>query len=147
MIGYNKIDYKKAKSIYMNPYKYACVCHVPFELAKIACLKIRHAKKEQQKNPSRCPSCNSKKIFYQFGSIEEGYGDFIECQECGETFSPDEIKNIQYLGYDPFNPLDMDIVLYFSMYYRDPAEGWRDACGAETLEEWHAFARKEILEK
>ena len=69
------------RSIYANPYKYACKCDIPIELAKIACLKQRHFIKEQQKHPMYCPIC----------------------------------------------------------------EGWREACGAETHEEWLEFATKMII--
>ena len=40
----------KSRSLYDNPYKYACVCSVPLKLAKIACKKQRHLEKEQKKH-------------------------------------------------------------------------------------------------
>lgn len=132
------------RSIYDNPYKYACVCNVPFELAKIACLKQRHLNKMQQKHPMRCPHCNSKSLIFEMGSYEEGYGDFIECDDCGDTFDCAEVPNAEYAnltGWEDFDP-----VLYFSTT-ANKAEGWRAACGAETLEEWHEYARKNIIGK
>ena len=46
---------------------------------------IRPQKKEQKKHPCRCPACGSKHLYYEHGSYEEGYGDFVECTDCGET--------------------------------------------------------------
>lgn len=63
------------RSIYANPYKYACKCDIPIELAKIACLKQRHFIKEQQKHPMYCPICKSKNMNFESGSYEEGYGE------------------------------------------------------------------------
>ena len=77
------------RSIYANPYKYACKCDIPIELAKIACLKQRHFIKEQQKHPMYCPICKSKNMNFESGSYEEGYGDFIECEDCGGKASID----------------------------------------------------------
>lgn len=130
------------RDIHDNPYKYACVCNVPYELAKIACLKDRHYQKERRKHGPFCPKCGSKNIFYEMGSYEEGYGDYVECENCGETYEPYEIKNVDYII--PFR--DFDTVLYFSSS-RIPEEGWREACGAETIEEWQEFAREEILRR
>lgn len=128
------------RSAYDNPYKYACICNVPFEIAKIACLKEKHYRKEQKKHRPVCPNCGSKKLFYEMGSYEEGYGDFVECTECEETFEPNEVKNIDYIH--PFGGY-FDVVLYFSIEEKE--RGWMEACGAKTIEEWQEFARKEIL--
>lgn len=48
------------KSIYSNPYKYAVKCNIPFDLAKIMCLKQRHFDKEERKHRMYCPVCKSK---------------------------------------------------------------------------------------
>lgn len=130
------------RSIYDNPYKYACECDIPIELAKIACLKERHLRKEQKKHKPKCPKCGSKKLNYEMGSYEEGYEDYVECDECGETYEPNEIKNIEYM---PSSWDNFDVLLYFSN--GEDKTGWMEACGAETIEEWQAFARKEILER
>lgn len=37
------------RNIYANPYKYACICDIPIELAKIECLKQRHFEKRATK--------------------------------------------------------------------------------------------------
>ena len=50
------------KSIYSNPYKYAVKCNIPFELAKIMCLKQRHFYKEEKKHRMYCPICKSKNL-------------------------------------------------------------------------------------
>lgn len=131
----------KSRSLYNNPYKYACVCSVPEELAKIACKKQRHIEKMRKKNPCYCPSCGSKHLYYESGSYEEGYDDFVECEDCGDTFTPREIPNIEYYDFLPFG--DFDPVIYYSIT-QDKREGWRAACGAETQEEWVKFARKMI---
>lgn len=131
------------RSIYDNPYKYACECDIPIELAKIACLKERHLRKEQKKHKPKCPNCGSKKLDYEMGSYEEGYGDYFECVTCGETYDPNEIKNIEYMPC-PFG--DFDVVLYFRRRGQN-ISGWDEACGATTMEEWQAFARKEIVGK
>lgn len=119
------------RDIYLNPYKYACVCNIPFELAKIACLKRRHYYKELRKHGPFCPACGSKSIFYEEGSYEDGYDSYVECENCEETFGPHEIENINYII--PFN--DFDTVLYFAET--------RDV--VYTEKEWQEFARKEIL--
>lgn len=131
----------KSRSLYDNPYKYACVCSVPLKLAKIACKKQRHLEKEQKKHPCRCPACGSKHLYYEHGSYEEGYGDFVECTDCGETYDPGEIPNIEYGSLTPFE--DFDPVIYFSLT-ENKLEGWKEACGAETHEEWIHFAEKMI---
>lgn len=131
----------RSRGIYDNPYKYAIECNIPYDLAKIACLKHRHFLKEKRKKAPRCPICDSKRMIYQMGSYEEGYGDYVECDCCGETFEPDEIKNIEYL---PTSRDDFDVVLYFSLAENTKA-GWMEACGAKTLEEWQNYARREIL--
>lgn len=132
------------RSIYDNPYKYACVCNVPFELAKIACLKQRHMEKMRRKHPAHCPTCNSRHLHFEMGSYEEGYGDFIECLNCGDTFDCDEIPNVEYTDLTGWG--DFDVVLYFSST-ENKEEGWKEACGAETIEKWHEFARKMIVGK
>lgn len=129
------------RSIYANPYKYACVCNIPYDLAKIACLKQRHYDKTMRKNRPYCPKCGSKNIDYEMGSYEEGYGDFCECDECGETFEPHEVPNYEY--FDIFGS-DFDVVLFFSKT-EDVKQGWIEACGAKTLEEWQEFAKKIII--
>lgn len=127
------------RDIHLNPYKYACVCNIPYELAKIQCLKYRHIDKEERKHRPFCPECGSKHIGYEMGSYEEGYSSFFYCDDCGQAY--DEIPNGEYYSY--FGS-DFDVVLYFSCT-EDKADGWREACGAETIEDWHEFARKEIL--
>ena len=130
------------RSIYANPYKYACKCDIPIELAKIACLKQRHFIKEQQKHPMYCPICKSKNMNFESGSYEEGYGDFIECKDCGETFDCNQVPNVEYASLTGCE--DFDAVLYFSNT-NNKSEGWREACGAETHEEWLEFATKMII--
>ena len=132
----------KNRSIYDNPYKYAIVCNVPFDIAKIACKKQRHLDKEHNKHKAYCPKCGSKHLEYEMGSYEEGYGDFIECSECGETFDLPEVPNVDYMTLSGFE--DFDAVLYFSTT-GNKSEGWVEACGAKTLEEWQAFARRSIV--
>lgn len=132
------------RNIYSNPYKYACICNIPYDLAKIACLKQRHFDKMQRKHPIHCPTCNSKKLIFEMGSYEEGYGDFFECDTCGDTFEPNEIPNVEYASLSGWE--DFDPVLYFSTT-ENKTEGWREACGAETLEEWHKFAKRNIIGK
>lgn len=129
------------RNIYDNPYKYACKCNVPYELAKIACLVYRHRKKEHRKHKPYCPVCKSKKIYYETGSYEEGYEDFCGCEECGETFAVEEIPN--YENIRVFGD-DFDMVLYFSTT-DNKESGWLEACGATTLEEWQNFARRMII--
>lgn len=132
------------RNIYDNPYKYACICNVPFELAKIACLKQRHIDKMRRKNPIHCLTCNSKHLIYEMSSYEEGYGDFIECENCGDTFDCADIPNIEYANLTGWE--DFDAVVYFSTT-NNKFQGWKEACGAETLEEWHKFAEKNIIGK
>ena len=131
------------RTIYDNPYKYACVCNVPFELAKIACLKRRHKDKMRRKHPVHCPTCNSKHLIYEMGSYEEGYSDFIECDECGDTFDCSEIPNIEYVDLTGWD--DFDAVLFFSQNDVAKTEDGEKACGAEDLEEWIKFAQNNII--
>ena len=132
------------KSIYSNPYKYAIKCDIPFELAKTACLKQRHFLKEQRKHPMYCPVCKSKHLHFEGGAYEEGYGDFIECEDCGEAFDCDEVPNAKYAYLTGWE--DFDAVLYFSNT-ENKEKGWMEACGATTHEEWIAFARRNIIGK
>lgn len=129
------------KSIYANPYKYAVKCNIPFELAKIMCLKQRHFHKEERKHRMYCPICKSKNMIFEGGSYEEGYGDFIECTDCGETFDCDEVPNVEYASLTGWE--DFDAVLYFSDT-ENKLDGWMEACGATTHEEWLKFATKMI---
>ena len=129
------------KSIYANPYKYACKCNIPIELAKIMCKKQRHFEKEQRKHPVCCPVCKSKNLSYDSGSWEEGYGEFIECFACGNTFDCDEVPNVEYASLTGWE--DFDAVLYFSNT-ENKEEGWKEACGATTRKEWVDFATKMI---
>lgn len=129
------------RSIYDNPYKYACVCNVPFELAKIACKKQRHLDKEYAKHIPRCPVCNSKKLYIESGSYEEGYDAYVECDECGSGFDFEEVPNSEYIRtYGD----DFDAVVYFSTteYKKD---GWREACGSDKYEDWVKFAKHMII--
>lgn len=130
------------RSIYANPYKYACKCNIPIELAKIACLKQRHFIKEQKKHPMHCPICKSKNMIFESGSYEEGYGDFIECEDCGETFDCDKVPNAEYASLTGWE--DFDGVLYLSTT-ENKSEGWKEAYGFETHEEWLKFATKTII--
>lgn len=129
-------------NIYLNPYKYAVECNVPIDLAKIACKKYRHIHKEQKKHIPRCPNCGSKRLGIEHGSYEEGYSSFVVCDNCGCDFDFSEVENIDYLPYCTGD--DFDAVLYFASY-KNKEEGWLEACGAETLEEWHRFARDMII--
>lgn len=130
------------RSIYDNPYKYACVCNIPFELAKIACNKQRHFDKEYRKHRAYCPKCKSKNLEYDGGSWEEGYGEFIECGDCGETFDCDEVPNIKYARLTGWE--DFDAVLYFSNT-ENKEDGWKEACGGTTHKEWLDFATQMII--
>ena len=129
------------RSIYANPYKYAIECDIPFSLAKIMCKKQRHFEKEQRKHRMYCPVCNSKNLVFESGSYEEGYGDFIECNDCGETFDCDEVPNVEYASLTGWE--DFDAVLYFSNT-ENKSDGWMEACGATTHEEWLRYATKMI---
>lgn len=129
------------KSIYANPYKYACQCSIPIELAKIACAKQRHFEKEERKHRMYCPVCGSKKVIFEGGSYEEGYGDFIECEDCGETFDCGEVPNVEYANLTGWK--DFDVVLFYSNTV-NKEDGWEEACGAKTHEEWIEFAARVI---
>lgn len=133
------------KSIYANPYKYACKCNIPIELAKIACLKQRHFDKEQKKHPMYCPVCKSKHLIFESGSYEEGYDDFIECDDCGETFDCNKVPNSEYASLTGWE--DFDAVLYFSTCCGNKLEGREAACGSAEREEWLEFAKKMIIGK
>ena len=119
------------KSIYANPYKYSCVCDIPFELAKIMC-----------KNRAYCPVCKSKKLIFEHGSYEEGYDSFIECDACGKTFDYDKIPNIEYASIAGYE--DFDAVLYFGSM-QNKSEAWKEACGAITHDKWIEFAAEMII--
>lgn len=132
------------RSIYANPYKYAVTCDIPFELAKIACAKARHCKKEARKHPMRCPNCNSKRLCFEHGSYEEGYSDYIECDNCGETYDVDAVPNSEYQSLTGYE--DFDAVLFYS----GTEDGYGDIMpkgAAKTHEEWVKFARDAIIGK
>lgn len=57
-----------------------------------------------------------------------------------ETYDPGEIPNIEYGSLTPFE--DFDPVIYFST--ENKLDGWKDACGAKTYEEWIHYAEKMI---
>ena len=128
------------RNIYDNPYKYACVCNVPYELAKIACKKQRHLEKEYAKHKPHCPVCNSKRMHIVSDSYEEGYGSYCECEDCGTGFDFTEVPNSDYIRtYGD----DFDVVVYFSIT-RNKEKGWLEACGSDKLEDWHRFAKNMI---
>ena len=130
------------RSIYDNPYKYAVVCNIPFWLAKIACKKQRHLLKEVNKHRMYCPTCGSRHLGFEGGSYEEGYSDYIYCEDCGSQFDVVEVPNSAYAsltGWEDFDP-----VLYFGCR-ENKTQGWKEACGGETYEEWLLFAKNIIL--
>lgn len=132
------------KSIYANPYKYACVCDVPIDLAKISCKKHRHIEKEKRKHRVFCPKCGTEHLRVNLVSYKEGRIDFFECVDCGDLFSPSEIPNVEYFDCSPWE--EFDPVLYFS----DPKnkqEGWLEACGSDKYEDWIAFSIEKIIGK
>lgn len=53
-------------------------------------------------NAKKCPKCGSRSLCFESGSYEEGYGDYIYCdnENCEETFLVSEIKRMEttYLG-------------------------------------------------
>lgn len=129
---------RKKLSIYANPKKYARKTQIPLGLAKIECRKQKQIDKKRKK--IRCPRCKRKALHYISGSYEEGYGAFIECDNCGEAFDPNEIKNSELLCYGS----DFDAVLYFAKTKHSP-NGWIEACGSDKVEDWHKFARNMIV--
>lgn len=129
---------RKKLSIYASSKKYAKKCQIPLSLAKIECRKQR--KIERSRKKITCPMCKHKSLGYEMGSYEEGYGDFIGCAFCGETYGPEEIKNGDLLAYGA----DFDAVLYFCKT-KDSQDGWIEACGSDNIEDWHKFARRMII--
>lgn len=90
----------------------------------------------------RCPICKSKHLEYEMGSYEEGYGDFIECEDCGNTFDVDEVLNSKYADLTGWE--DFDAVLYYSET-ENKEDGWMEACGSKEPEKWVEFARHMII--
>ena len=129
---------QKRLSIYSNPKKYAQKCQIPLNLVKIECRKQKQF--ERKRKHIICPRCKHKSLDYEMGSYEEGYGSYLECNFCGETYNPEEIKNSYLLAYGA----DFDAVLYFSKT-KDSQDGWIEACGSDKIEDWHRFARDTII--
>lgn len=65
------------RDIHLNPYKYACVCNIPYELAKIQCLKYRHIDKEERKHRP----CNQIPIVKDTQEQAEAYAEGLSAEE------------------------------------------------------------------
>ena len=133
--------YLNQNCIYANPYKYAYRCNVPIELARIICKYQNHIAKLTY-HAKKCPRCGARSLYFEGGSYEEGYGDFIECETCEETFGVDDIENGEYLsGWS-----DFDVILYGSL--GDTEEERRESriamCGSDDIKKWHEFAWRHI---
>lgn len=131
----------KIKSIYDNPYKYACECDVPIELARIVCKKQRRFNKLVHR-ARKCPECNTRGLKYECGCWEEGIGDSIYCDNCGEAFGVEELENGYYLAVG----IDFDMVLYLSLSYtfEERMRERKEKYDINTIEEWHKTAWKWI---
>lgn len=124
-------------SIYDNPYKYAYECDVPIELARATC-KLQRKYDKMIYRAAKCPVCKARALTYESGSYEEGYGDFIYCDSCDESFNVDEIKN----GVLLHSWGNFDSVLWFSLG-ATPEKRKEDRAkelGVNTIEEWHKWA-------
>lgn len=135
--------YLSRKSVYLNPYKYAYICDVPIEYARIAQKRQNNISKIIY-NARKCPKCGSHSLCFEGGSYEEGYGDYIYCdnESCGEDFEVSDIKNGEYLS----GWLDFDVVLYTCSGETD-AERQKDRiamCNSENVGDWHEFAWNHI---
>ena len=135
--------YLSQKSIYANPYKYAYICNVPIDYARVVQKQQNNISKIVY-NARKCPKCGSRSLCFECGSYEEGYGDYIYCdnESCGETFSVSDIKNGTYLS----GWLDFDIVLWASKGKTDEerAESRKEQCCSEGFENWSEFYLKHI---
>ena len=125
-------------SVYDNPYKYAVICDVPIELARAVC-KIQRKTDKMRYKARKCPVCKGRGLEAEFGSYEEGYGDYIGCDHCGATFDLKEIEN----GFLLFGLQDFDVILWFSVHKKDRQE----KLGIKNIEEWHEWAWKELKGK
>lgn len=130
----------RKKGIYGNPYKYAYKCDVPIDLARAIC-KLQRKYDKMRHRAAKCPKCKARALVYESGSYEEGYGDFIACDSCGEGFDVDEIEHSELLHMW----WDFDNVLWFSMGSTPEIkrEQRAEELGINTLEEWHEWARQQ----
>lgn len=131
--------YLHKDSIYTNPYKYAYICDVPIEYARIVQKRQNNIAKIIY-NARKCPKCGSHSLCFEGGSYEEGYDDYIYCEndECEADYEVSEIKNGQYLS----GWLDFDVVWYGLINVDDEKkkEYRLMMCGSDNINEWHKFA-------
>ena len=127
-----------SRSIYDNPYKYAYECDVPIDLARATC-KLQRKYDKMIYRAAKCPVCKARALTYEHGDYWEGYGDFISCDSCGESFDLDEIKNGELLWG---RGIAFDTVLWFSMGATPEKRQEERAkeLGVNTIEEWHKWA-------
>lgn len=126
------------KSIYANPYKYAYICDVPIEYARIVQKRENNIAKIVY-NARKCPKCGSRSLCFEGGSYEEGYGDYIYCdnENCEETFLVSDINNGQYLS----GWFDFDSVLWASRgkTEEERAKTRSEECYSEGFDNWSDF--------
>lgn len=111
-------------SIYNVPKDYAAQTVMSLEQATIRC---NHYKKieEQSFEASKCPQCGQHTLAIECGSFEEGYSDFVYCEndkvtvtdEDGETYHTDcDFTSNVTKEYEPISHYyDFDEVLAFSI--------------------------------
>lgn len=132
---------KREKGIYGNPYKYAYECDVPIELARAVC-KYQRRLDNMRYRATKCPVCKDRALEFEGGSYEEGYGDFIYCDSCGEAFDVEEIEKSWLLHWWS----DFDAILWYSSG-STKEENWRhreEELGITNIEEWHSWAWRQM---
>lgn len=81
-------------SIYLNPKRYAEVTHTTLEQAKIRCDYFRTFL-EKTEVAKICPKCKASTLEFECGSYEEGYGDYIRCEN-DQIETKDEEGDVYY---------------------------------------------------
>jgi len=85
-----------------------------------------------------CPECSHKSLEFEGGSYEEGYGDFIACNQC--DFTSDVETKFEPLVYGN----DFDVLMWFAMdIERNGIKEVEHEIGCS----WSEFCTKTIIEE
>jgi len=145
----------KTLFIYDNAEEYAKQTFTTLEQAKIRC---DHYKKlqEQQHQAKKCPKCGQHTLEFETGCYEEGYGDYIYCEnekvekvidEDGEEFYKEcDFTSKVTKNFEPIHHWwDFDEVLAFSIdIERDGKEEIEKQIGC-TWTQFVENANKELI--
>jgi hypothetical protein len=134
-------------SIYADPVKYARMARITIGMAEIWCAEQLRLAAEIEAART-CPKCGKPTLTYEIGCYEEGYDDYIHCEN-------DEVPEVDEEGEDYYSECeflcepnkemsalapwyDFDVLLAMK-------SGFMDEVGrSSSLGEWIKFAKEEV---